>query len=55
MKKLNYTQFVSAMLEVTAVKLDKFDMQVAYTFYNSGMSIKDIAPLFENNNSEYSL
>lgn len=55
MKKLNYNQFIAAMLEVSKVGLDKFDMQVAYTFYSTGMSITDIAPLFENNNDNYSL
>ena len=50
MKKLNYNQFIAAMLEVTTVKLDKYDMQVAYTFYNSGMNIPSIADLFNVDN-----
>lgn len=50
MKKLNYNQFIAAMLEVTTVKLDKYDMQVAYTFYCSSMEVPAIADLFNPKN-----
>tara|TARA_R110002049_G_scaffold70001_11_gene181154 strand:+ start:336 stop:491 length:156 start_codon:yes stop_codon:yes gene_type:complete len=51
MKKLNYTQFIAAMLETSTAKLDKYDMQVAYTFYNNSMSVPAIAELFDIKNS----